>query len=43
MKIAEVGEKYGFSVDTLAQKGCVGGKYTMQRQSRNMGRELCKM
>jgi hypothetical protein len=27
MIIAEVGEKFGLSVDTLAQKVCVGGKH----------------
>jgi hypothetical protein len=30
MKIAEVGENCGLSVDTLAQKGCVGGKHKIQ-------------
>jgi hypothetical protein len=27
MIIAEVGEKFGISVDPLAQKVCVGGKH----------------
>jgi len=31
MKIAEVSEKYGLSVDTLAQKVWVGGKHKIQR------------
>ncbi len=43
MIIAEVGEKYGLSVDTLAQKECVGGKHKIQRHSINLWRELCKM
>jgi hypothetical protein len=43
MKIEEVSEKYGLSVDTLAKKGCVGGKHKMQRHSINIRRYLCKM
>jgi len=43
MKIAEVSEKYGLSVDTLSQKEYVGGKYKMQRHSINIRRDLCKM
>jgi hypothetical protein len=43
MKIAEVSEKHGLSVDTLVQKESVGGKHKIQQHSINIGRELCKM
>jgi hypothetical protein len=42
MKIAEVSEKYGLSVGTLAQKESVGGKHKKQRHSINIRRDLCK-
>ena len=43
MIIAEVGEKFGLSVDTLAQKVCVGGMHKIQRHSINLWRKLCKL
>jgi hypothetical protein len=45
MKIAEVSEKYGLAVDTLAQKESVGGKHKIRRHSISISirRELCKM
>jgi len=43
MKIAGGSEKYGLSVDMLAQKESVGGKHKIQRHIINTRTELCKM